>query len=234
MLINSHGSGRIRFVWSSSELRVIEIRECQTSLWISDTGQRLRHRIARLVMPEPEVVDLDSANAHQDSQNFRVGRLEGQRRIQARPTLLDECKVKARRVCNRLYPCLLRGRWGTGWVGVGGVSLSFSGMAGWFSMVKGPLKFASKSGFFALRYRVYQLRSTLSFMQVCQPSDVLGARRLTTGQGPERVQIDWLFPLRDQVCVQKGRMAQFIVGVISDVLRHITIKIAQSVGWISA
>src|SRR5260370_41488516 len=52
---------------------------------------------------------------------------------------------------------------GTGWAWVGGVSWSFNGMAGWFLMVNGPLNFTPKSGFFALRYRVYQLRSTLSF-----------------------------------------------------------------------
>jgi hypothetical protein len=51
---------------------------------------------------------------------------------------------------------------GTGWAWVGGVSLSFSGMAGWFLMVKGPLSFAPNSGFAPLRYRVYQARSTLS------------------------------------------------------------------------
>src|SRR5258706_16154213 len=63
-------------------------------------------------MPEREVVDLDSANAHHDSQDFGVGRLEDQRRIQTRPTLLDERKVKPRGVCNRLHASLLRGRRG--------------------------------------------------------------------------------------------------------------------------
>src|SRR4029077_11673573 len=59
-------------------------------------------------MPEPEVVDLDSTDAHQDSQHFRVGRLEGQRRIQACPTLLDERKVKPRGVRYRLHARFLR------------------------------------------------------------------------------------------------------------------------------
>src|SRR5438128_12679383 len=47
----------------------------------------------------------------------------------------------------------------------GGVSVSFNGIAGWFLMTKGPLNAAPKSGFFPLRYRVYQLRSTLRFMR---------------------------------------------------------------------
>ena len=53
-------------------------------------------------MPESEVIDLDSANADQDSEDLRVGRLEGQRRIQTRATLLDERKVKPRREGDRL------------------------------------------------------------------------------------------------------------------------------------
>src|SRR6266853_172075 len=70
-------------------------------------------------MPEPEVVDLNSANAYQDAQDLRVGRLEGQRRIQACPTLLDERKVKSCGVCNRLHAGLFRARRGNRLVLVG-------------------------------------------------------------------------------------------------------------------
>src|ERR1700751_2774446 len=49
---------------------------------------------------------------------------------------------------------------------VGGVSVSLRGIAGWFVMTKGPLHAAPRSGFFPLRYRVYQLRSTLRFMRL--------------------------------------------------------------------
>ena len=99
------------FAWLSQdqiglvEFRVegIEIGERETSFRIDYTGQRLSHRIAGLVMPESEVVDLDSANAYQDSQDFKVGGLERQRGIKACPTLLDERKVKPSRVCNGLH-----------------------------------------------------------------------------------------------------------------------------------
>jgi hypothetical protein len=43
--------------------------------------------------------------------------------------------------------------------------VSFSGMAGWLRIVKGPFTFTPKSGLCVLRYRVYQLRSTLSFIR---------------------------------------------------------------------
>src|ERR1700688_4458636 len=70
------------------------------------------------------MVDLNSANAHQDSQDFEVGRFEGQRRIQARPALLDERKVESRRVCNRLHAGFLRSHRGD-WLGLvrGGVGV---------------------------------------------------------------------------------------------------------------
>src|ERR1700738_3485980 len=51
---------------------------------------------------------------------------------------------------------------GVGTAVVGGVSVSFKGMAGSFKMLNGPFKIAPKSGFSSLRYCVYQLRFTLS------------------------------------------------------------------------
>src|SRR6202035_2316777 len=48
----------------------------------------------------------------------------------------------------------------------GGESVSFKGIAGWFLITSGPLNTAPKSGFSPLRYRVYQLRSTLRFMRL--------------------------------------------------------------------
>src|SRR4030088_70775 len=68
----------------------------------------------------------------------------------------------------------------------------------------------------------------VELQQVCQPSEILCAGRLTTGQGPERIQIDRRLALGHQVGVEERRVAQFIVGIIGDVLSHIAIKVAQS------
>jgi hypothetical protein len=83
--------------------RIVEIRESEPGYRIGHASQRRVHRITRLIMPEPEVINFDSANTHQDPQHCRVGCLEGQRRIEARPTLLNKRKVKSRRVGDRLY-----------------------------------------------------------------------------------------------------------------------------------
>ena len=43
--------------------------------------------------------------------------------------------------------------------------MSLSGIAGSLWIANGPLNFTPMSGFFALRYRVYQLRSTFNLMR---------------------------------------------------------------------
>ena len=114
--------------------------------------------------------------------------------------------------------------------------MSFSGMAGWFSMVKGPLSVTPKSGFLGAAVARVPTEVNIELQQVGQPSDILGASRLTAGQGSERIEIDRLFALRNRSTgVQESRVAQFIVGVIRDVLGHIAIEVAQGgdVGWIA-
>jgi hypothetical protein len=103
LLMKLQGSARILLVWVSSLARIVEIRESEPGYRIGHASQRRVHRITRLIMPEPEVINFDSANTHQDPQHCRVGCLEGQRRIEARPTLLNKRKVKSRRVGDRLY-----------------------------------------------------------------------------------------------------------------------------------
>ncbi len=46
--------------------------------------------------------DLAPANAQQNPQNFQIGYLLSQRRVQTTSTLLDEREVESRRVRNRL------------------------------------------------------------------------------------------------------------------------------------
>ena len=48
------------------------------------------------------MIDLYSADAYQNAQNFQAGSFEGQDRIQARSALLNVSEVNARYVGNRL------------------------------------------------------------------------------------------------------------------------------------
>ncbi len=73
----------------------IEVGKRQVA--VGDVG-----RVAGLVVPGLEVRDLAPANAQQNPQNFQIGYLLSQRRVQAAATLLDEREVESRRVRNRL------------------------------------------------------------------------------------------------------------------------------------
>src|SRR4030081_3195274 len=63
----------------------------------------------------------------------------------------------------------------------GGVSASLTGIAGWFLMLTACGKEAPKSGFWVLRYRVYQLVSTFSFWRFVSRSICLAPVALLLG-----------------------------------------------------
>src|ERR1700730_5639679 len=61
-------------------------------------SQRIRNRVARLVVPGLEVGGLGRADTEQDSQDLRIGYPQGQCRVDAAATLLDRGKMECRRV----------------------------------------------------------------------------------------------------------------------------------------
>src|ERR1700726_4819002 len=146
-------------------------------------------------MPEAKVVDLDSANADEDSKNFRIRRLEGQRGIQARSTLLDECKVESRGVRNGLHASFLRGRRRNRLrlVGRGVGVVQWNG--GLVIDGEGPLEFHTEVGVLGAAVACIPTEVNVQLQQVGQPSDILGASRLAAGQSSERIEIDRLFAL---------------------------------------
>ena len=60
--------------------------------------------------------------------------------------------------------------------------------------------------------------------QVGEPSDLLGAGRLTARQSTKLIQIDGLGPFRSQIGVNEREMADLIVGVVVDVLVHVLVQ----------
>src|SRR5439155_22368570 len=130
-----------------------------------------------------------------DSQDFRVSRLEGKRRIQARSTLLDERKVKPRRVGNRLHAGFLRGGRGN--------RLSLVrrcvGVIQWYGglVLNGERSLELHPEIRVLCAAVPRIptKVDVELQQVCQPFAIFGAGSLTTGQVPKRIQNDRRFPL---------------------------------------
>jgi hypothetical protein len=63
--------------------------------------------------------------------------------------------------------------------------------------------------------------------EICEASDLKGAWCCAARQIAEPVQIDWLVTLRFEVGTEKCYVAYFIIGVIRDVLRHVTIELLK-------
>jgi hypothetical protein len=64
--------------------------------------------------------------------------------------------------------------------------------------------------------------------EVGEPSDVLGAGRLTAGQRAKAIQIDGIDALGCQVGVEEVHVAELILGIVVDILKHVPIHHEQS------
>jgi hypothetical protein len=71
-------------------------------LVIRQRSQRVRNRVARLVVPGLEVGGLGRANTEQHSQDLWMGDAQGQCRAEAAATYLDKGEMECRRVGDRL------------------------------------------------------------------------------------------------------------------------------------
>ena len=60
--------------------------------------------------------------------------------------------------------------------------------------------------------------------EIGEPSDLLGAGRLTARQSAKLVQIDGLGPFRSQIGIEELKVGDLIVGVVMDVLVHVLIQ----------
>ena len=81
---------------------VVKIREVQPRDGVGKRREWLRDRVAHLIVPKRKVIDLHTADAYENAQNFQAGGLEGQDRIEARSALLNICEVNTRDVGDRL------------------------------------------------------------------------------------------------------------------------------------
>src|ERR1700720_345606 len=82
------------------ERRHIEVRKRETA--IGQRSQRIRNRVARLVVPGLEVGGLGRADTEQDPQDLWMGYPLGQGRVEAAAAYLDEGEMECRRVGDRL------------------------------------------------------------------------------------------------------------------------------------
>src|SRR5580704_5046404 len=180
-------------------------------------------RVASLVVPGLEVHDLAAADAEQNPQDFQIGYLLRQRRVQAASALLDECEVESRRVRNRLQM-------------VGDVALGIQAQVGiaqgngrmlslseiWNCVLESSSKvwIRGRAAVPCPPFSVYR-----QLLQVGEAACLGNARDFTRGQnGKIFRQVDGLSALRLQVVVEKPVMTDLIVSVVGDVLRHIAVE----------
>src|SRR6185437_5638938 len=71
--------------------------------------------------------------------------------------------------------------------------------------------------------------------EVGEALDPLGAGRRAALQRAKLIKVDWISTFRLQVCVDKVEVREFVLGVVMDILRHISIKIRKcaSIGFVS-
>ena len=78
----------------------------------------------------------------------------------------------------------------------------------------------------ALRYRTYQLVSTLSFV-VGQSADLLGPFRLAARQGAEFVEVHRLCAYGLQIRVQKRGVALLVACIAGNILRAVGVEVHE-------
>ena len=185
-------------------------------------------RVARLVMPGLKMGGLGGADTEQDAQHLWTGDPLRQRWVEAGATLLDEGKVEARRVGDRLNVVL------GGQVGIGpgnGRKLPFT---------------QTRDG---LRERVTEIGVLCAAAvarpptgvhgeshEVGEPSDLPGTCRFTARQRAKLIQIDGIGALGNQVGVDEREVGELILGIVVDILVHVPIQVLKGsgVGWTPA
>ena len=90
---------------------------------------------------------------------------------------------------------------------------------------------ASRSGLFdGLRYRVHQLVSTVSCIQVREPPDLSSSRSSTARQSSELIQIDWRCAVRQQIRVDESEVGHLVLSIVVNVLRHVFVEHLEGFG----
>src|ERR1700757_4598924 len=147
----------------------------------------------------------------------------GKHRVQAAPSLLDPWKVKTCRIADCLYEIGIRR------VGVGSRNGSVlphgkrgNGVAEFIPEI-GVASAAAVSG--------PEIGVNAELCEIGEASESLvRSCGLARGESTEGIKIDRVRPFGSEVGVQKNFVAQFVFGVIGDVLVHVSVKLKDSIG----
>jgi hypothetical protein len=113
---------------------------------------------------------------------------------------------------------------------LGGVSLSFNGIAGCFEMVNGPLMVAPKSGFLSAPVPGIPTKVYVQAEKVREPLadfSFVDSRCCTALQDSKWIKVNRLCAMGPQIGIQERGVTQLIVRIVGDILRHVAIEISQ-------
>ena len=218
--MNSHGTGKIRFVCSSGFPVALKSGNTSPVFGSVSGSQRSLHRVACKVHPFERVRHLIATNTEHNAQDLRLRNELAKGRVKAGATLLDKAEVKGRRVGQ----CLCVGCWSE-------IGISYrDGRKHSIGELRNRLSERSA--------KVRVCRAAIACIptgvdrelcQVGEAFDLCGPCGLAARQSMELVEVHGLLAAHDQACVQKLRVTLFVESIAGYVLRSVPIKLLESI-----
>src|SRR5260370_3651216 len=167
-------------------------------------------------MPNLKMHDLRSADTDSDAQHFWIGYPLAQSGVKAGARLLNETEVKSRRIgdCLNVVAIAKVGR--------------RCGNCRVLTLVQtrdSLRKRRAEIGVFFAAVASPPTGIHTELFQICKPSGLLNAAHRRGRQLSKTTEVDWLLALGFQIGLQEGHVADLIVGIVGDVLRHVAIKL---------
>ena len=173
-------------------------------------------------MPDLEVHGLAGSDAEQDAQHLKIGHLLSEAGVQAGAALLDESEVESGGVGNGLKM-----------VGDGAVRIQLQVIViqrNCRVRMRGEIRDSifKSSAEVGILDRAPVARPPrgvyLELLQIRQAAGLRHAGDLAGWKNSEMAEIDGVCSERGDVMIEKGMVADFIVGVVHDVLGHVAIE----------
>ena len=203
--------------------RCIEVWKHETA--IGQGSHRRLNPVASFVVPGLEVGGLGRADAQQDSQDLWMGYPLRQGRVEAAAALLDKAEMECRRVGDGL-DVVRRSE-----VGIGpGYCRKLPGEQGW-DCLREHERWVKIRVIGAAAIPRPPTGVDFEPHEIGEPFFCfVGAGRLTAFQSAKVIKVNWLCALRKQIGIEEGGVAELILGIVVDILRHVSIEDVQRRG----
>jgi hypothetical protein len=217
-----HDQVSLELVGSVSAARTIvgidsDVRVGKCKITIGDIGG-----VARFVVPRLEVRDLGASDTQQNSQDLQVSYLLGESRVQTAAALFNKREVESRRVRDGLQ---VVGDVATAIEGEIAVIERDSRMLSLRKIRNGLFESAAEIGVGGSAAETRPPRSVhRQLLQVGKPPLMRHSCYLAWRQNSKFAQVNGLGAFRRKIVVEKAVVANLVVSVVRDVLRHVAVE----------